>query len=443
MRNYARLTFTRWTLTFVFVGTLALACNEDDVNEDDAGGRAGASDDASAGVASGTAGSGTSAGGEGGGSAATGSSGAAAGAAVVQGGFNSGGSPNGHGGVASGGDGTAGEDDPGGGAGGAGGANSCVQQQVLGKYALNVHSFARTCFNADFSCGPETAVQDLTGTFEIWTSREAPWGVFGKLNVPGLMLDEVKTGTETWDIPLSFYYPKPGENVDIWSNFFPEGATWGEWYAPAATGSWVRVMADICPDEQGNWGFVHIDVELATGRVLDFARKCDVEYDTLWEEYRARGGGDLACDLPACNETENTAPNASLVKVSQPDAMTGGPLSAGRYHLTSVRYGVEEPCDPDPMPSSLRETLEIVPSSATEGVLQFVSERGSAQPVRFSEGYNHAATGMNLTTYHLCGTESFEQREVRYSASSTELALSFLNVDCDDNGWVTYVYAKQ
>jgi hypothetical protein len=332
-----------------------------------------------------------------------------------------------------------------GGQGGATGDDSCVERRLLGTYSMQMHNEVKLCFKSDFHCAEDqTKVEDATATFSLYEQRDDPGIVQGEFHGPGITLGPLSADDEIWDTSLFFYYPKEGEPVDILDDYQPQSGTWD----PSYTGSWVRVIADVCYTE---WdvGWVHIDIDLTTGQVIDYARKCIDDYETLWYEYRLSGAGTLACELEACNDLANTAAAAEMVDVPQPDQMTGGEIATGSYHLAAVHYYFPpEPTEPCYVkPSSIRETVAVTASSATAGTLEIVSERGADPPVRSTHTYqlsNNPAYG--FTSRWACGEETLTYQLVgtaSYTATEDQLMLQLPIADCTGNGFATYIYEKQ
>jgi hypothetical protein len=339
-------------------------------------------------------------------------------------------------------------EDQGGHAGIGGAGEGCVQHQLFGTYRLQLHNEVRVCSKDDFSCAPPHLIEAETVTFTLHGVREAAEMVQGAFHGPGITLGEGRGDVEIWDFNSYIYYPEAGDEVDIWSESFPPGSVGG--WDPSRAGEWVRfVIDDLCPTEDAPGGFVHIDIELATGRVLDFARACDADYSTVWEEYRQRGTGELACDLNVCHELENDAPAAQIVEDVAAQPLTSGAITSGTYHLTSVEY------DPPPgcvyaLPDEIRETIEVLATSSTAGTMQVVRQLSPELPMRSTHSYQTPQGLAFLNTKHVCGGEALTMQligSIHYEASATGIKMRYPTSGCDGDpstlGTVTYVYQKQ
>jgi hypothetical protein len=331
-----------------------------------------------------------------------------------------------------------------GGQGGAAGDDSCVERRLLGTYAMQMHNEVKLCFKSDFHCAEEqTKVEDASATFSLYVQRDEPGIVQGEFHGPGITLGPFSADDEIWDTSLFFHYPKAGEPVDILDDYQPQAGTWD----PGYTGSWVRVIADLCYTES-DVGWVHIDIDLKSGRVIDYARKCIDDYETLWYEYRLSGSGSLACELEACNDLENTAVAAEIVDTPELDQMTGGEIATGSYQLAAVHYYFPPestaPCYAKP--SSIRETLAVAASSASTGTIEMISERGVEQPIRSTLTYQLDGPSHGFTSRWACGEETLTFQLVSaasYTATEDQLVLQLPIADCTGIGFATYIYEKQ
>jgi hypothetical protein len=427
---------TRWCCVLFATGLLPVACGTDDPS---GGGKGG---EAQGGSSSNTAGDSEEQP-PAGSSTVGGSASTKAAAGDSQGGQGQGDAPatDGTAGV-----GNASGDGGWGGDGGAGGdassSTTCVERKLFGVYHLDAHARVRTCFKSDFSCGEWRDEKDAGGTISLWATRESPAEVTGKLELPGVVLGQPPVSYDIWDSALFFYYPAAGEHPDIWT--IPPDAQLGLW-DPARAQSWVRVVADTCFG-LSELGSSRIDIDLVTGRVLAFARKCDADYSTIWEEYRQVGTGSLACDLANCNGLANTAPPATVTNNAPLPTMTGGSLTPGSYHLTSIAYTVGDACADFSLPGEVRETLSIAASNATHGSLDIVNERAQEAALRSTHSYQLNGSPSMATTIG-CGAETLafagSSGEVAYTASSTEVRMMFPISACNGNHAATYVYTKQ
>jgi hypothetical protein len=335
-----------------------------------------------------------------------------------------------------------------GGGGGASSSDACVENKLLGTYRLQAHSNQTTCFEEDLHCGAPSSAQDTVSYFSLFASRDSPDNVQGEFRAPGVTLNGSVYDYEIWDVPFFFYYPQPGEHPDIWAEQYASLGMWD----PSYDGAWVRAITDVCfgdPEFGYKTGFVHIDIELATGRVLNFARRCDDHFITLWNEYDTTGTGELACELDACNELENTASAAEIVEVDAEEVMQRGEISSGTYHLTSIRYwlpGTAPGACTYQLPASVSETLVVAAASPTTGTFSSISHRPPAAPVRSTHSYNaHDFNGRNLETKWECGQEALSLQwgglYEAYTATESELRLQSQVYECE--GYATYVYEKQ
>jgi len=331
--------------------------------------------------------------------------------------------------------------------GGASSDVSCVERPLLGTYNLQAHNERTRCPN-DVACPPDpTLVEDHKATLSLYELREQPGVVFGSFDAPGITLGLLNGDTpqhsERWDSQALFYYPEPGETPASSADlpYLPANGYSILWL-PSLAKTWVRVQLEACVTQYGR-GFVIFDLDIATGKILSFARKCDERFMTFTDHYLLTGSGELACELNVCHDLATAPPAATINEVAGHETLSGGTIAAGTYHLAAIDYQVVQGCSRTVPP--FYDTITVTPSSDSAGTISMSSQSPPASVERSTLGYVTAKG--TIAFEHQCGPETFRLAgaPLDYAATPTQLKLR-MAVDrrCgNDPSLAIYVYDKQ